>query len=109
MQNKCIRFCLKLDKTLHISLAEFRSINWLPTKGRVHQQINAITFKFINKKCPFYLNEIFEFAPHCKIDPRNSFVKLKHPFCKTNTEQKTLSYVGPSLGSNLSETFIKNE
>ena len=28
MQNRCIRFCLKLDKIQHISLAVFRSINW---------------------------------------------------------------------------------
>ena len=27
MQNKCMRLCLRLDKTQHISLAEFRSIN----------------------------------------------------------------------------------
>ena len=79
MQNKCIRFCLRLDKMQHKSFAEFRSINWLPTKERVNQRINATTFKFVNKNCAFYLNEIFEFAPHCRIDTRNSFAKLKHP------------------------------
>ena len=69
--NKCIRFCLRLDKIQHISLADFRSINWMSTKERVHQCINAITFNFLNKSCTFYLNEIFEFAPNCKIDSRN--------------------------------------
>ena len=107
MQNKCIRFCLRLDEMQHISLAEFRLINWLPTKERVHQCINAITFKFVNKNYPFYLNVIFEVAPHCKIDTRNSFAKLKHPFRKTNTGQKTLSYIGPSLWNNLPETIKK--
>ena len=107
MQNKCIQFCLRLNKMLHISLAEFRSINWLPTKERVHQCINAISFKFVNKNCPFYLNEIFEFAPHCRIDTRNSLAKLKHPFRKTNTGQKTLSCIGPSLWNNLPETIKK--
>ena len=28
---------------------------------------------------------------------RNRFAKLKHPFRKTDTGQKTLSYTGPSL------------
>ena len=42
MQNKRIRFCLSLNKMQHISLAKFRSINWLPTKERVHQCLNAI-------------------------------------------------------------------
>ena len=107
MQNKCIRFCLRLDKMQHISLTEFRSINWLPTKERVHQCINAITFKFVNKNYPFYLNEIFEFAPHCRIDRRNSFAKLKHTFRQTDTGQKTLSYTGTSLWNNLPETTKK--
>ena len=48
MQNKCIRFCLRLHKMQHISLTEFRLINWLPTEERVHQCINAITFNFVN-------------------------------------------------------------
>ena len=95
MQNKCIWFFLRLDKMYHKCLTEFRSINSLPTKKRVHQCINAITFKFANNN--FYLNEIFELAPHCRIATRNSFAKLKHPFRKANTGQKTLSSIGPSL------------
>ena len=97
----------RLDNMQHIPLAEFRLINWLPTKERVQQCINAIAFKFVNKNCPFYLNEIVEFAPQYIIDTRNSFAKLKHPFYKTNTGQKTLSYIVPSLWNNLPET-IKN-
>ena len=34
-QNKWIRFCLRLDKTHHISEEDFRLINWLPTSKRV--------------------------------------------------------------------------
>ena len=96
-----------LDKMQHVSLTEFRSINQLPTTERVHQYINAIIFKFAYNNCPIYLNGIFEFAPHCRIDTGNSFAKLKHPFRKTNTGQKTLSYIGPSLWNNLPETIKK--
>ena len=106
MQNKCTRFCLRLAKMQHISLTEFRSINCLPTKERIHQFINAVTSKFVNNNCP-HLNEIFDFALHYKIDTRNSFVRLKHPFRKTNTGQKTLSYIGPSLWNNLLEPHKK--
>ena len=42
MQNKCMWFCLRLDKMV-----------WLPTKERVYQCINAIIFKFVNKKLSF--------------------------------------------------------
>ena len=107
MQNKCMRYCLRLDKMQHISLTEIRSINWLPTKERAHQCINAITFRFVIKNCPFYLNEIFEFAPHCKIDTKNKFAWLKHPFRKTSTGQNTLLYLGPSLWNNLTEPIKK--
>ena len=107
MLNKYIWFCLRLDKMQHISLTGFRSINWLPTKERVHQCINAITFKFVNNNCPFYLNEIFEFAPHCRKGTRNRLAKFRHPFRKANTGQKTLSYIGPSLWNNLPETIKK--
>ena len=57
-QNKCIRFCLRLDKMHHISEEDFRLINWLPTSKRVDQYINTITFKFVNNTCPYYLKEI---------------------------------------------------
>ena len=35
MQNKYIWFSLRLGKMHHISLMEFRSINWLPTKKKM--------------------------------------------------------------------------
>ena len=38
IQNKCIRFSLKLDK-MH---QDFRLINWLPNSKRVDQYINTI-------------------------------------------------------------------
>ena len=67
-QNKCIRFCLKLDKRYQISSKEFESINLLPVNKRVHQSINAITFKFVINACPHYLNEVYEYAPQCRAE-----------------------------------------
>ena len=45
LQNKCIRFCLQLDKMSHISQKEFETINWLPIKERYNQCVNSIAFK----------------------------------------------------------------
>ena len=64
---------------------------------------NVITFKFINNTCPYYLKEIFEYAPHCRIETRNKFTKLKIPFRKTNIGQKPISFVGASLWNSLPE------
>ena len=92
MQNKCIRFCLALDKMHQTSEEEFSLINWLPASKRVDQYINNNTFKFANSTCLYYMEEIFEFAPHYRIDTRNKFAKLKIPFRKTNMGQKAISF-----------------
>ena len=109
MQHKCKIFCLRLDKMPHISEEDFRLMNWLPTSKRVDQCINAITFKFVSNTCPYYLKEIFEFAPHCRTDTRNKFAKLKTPFRKTNMRQKAISFVGPSLWNILPELIKKTD
>ena len=75
-QNEWIRFCLRLGKMHIISEEDFRLINWLPASKRVEQCINNITFKFVNNTCRYYLEKVFEFAPHCRIDTRNKFAKL---------------------------------
>ena len=48
-QNKCIRFCLQLDKMTHISHKEFETLNWLPVTERFNQCINSIVFKYISQ------------------------------------------------------------
>ena len=100
-ENKCISFCVKLDKRHHISTKEFESINWLPVYIRVHQCINAITFKFVDNACSHYLNEVYEYVPQCRIESRIDFAKLKVLFRKTNMVQKGLSYIGLSLWNNI--------
>ena len=56
-QNKCIRFCLQLDKMSHISQKEFKAINWL--KERYNQCVNSIVFTYFDNQCPHYLTEVF--------------------------------------------------
>ena len=106
-QNKCIRFGLKLDKRHHIPRKEFESISWLPVYKRVHRWKNAVTFKFANGACPCYLIEVYQYAPQCKIKSRSNFAKLKVPFRESNIREKGLSYIGPSLWSNLPRSMKK--
>ena len=61
-QNKCIRYCLQLDKMTHISKSEFETLNWLPVKDRFNQSINSVVLKCFTKQCHSYLNEVFELA-----------------------------------------------
>ena len=60
LQNKCIRYCLKLDNRAFIGADEFKEINWLPAKERVSQCICLNIFKFFNNMAPDYTSEIFQ-------------------------------------------------
>ena len=80
MQNKCTRFCLQLDKISTISHKELKDLNWLPVITRFEQSVISIALKFINGNSPYYLNEVFQFAPEGNISLRNDFLKLKLPF-----------------------------
>ena len=98
-QNKCIRFCLQLNKMTHISHKEFETLNWLPVSERFNRCINLIVFKNVNDQCPNFLKEVFQTAPKNNIQIRGSFPKLKCPFLKTNAGQMALSYIGPTIWS----------
>ena len=90
----------------HISEEEFKLINWLPTSKRVDQCINTITNNIVNSTYPYYLNEIFKFAPHCRIGTKDNFSKLKNPFRKTNMGQKAISYIGSSIWNSLPDSIM---
>ena len=49
-QNKCMRFCLRLDKLKHIYHEEFERLNWLPVTYRFKQCVISIVFKYFNKQ-----------------------------------------------------------
>ena len=61
-QNKCVRFCLNLDKMAHISQNEFEKLNWLSISDRINQYILLTTFKFVNDIGPNYMNKVFQWA-----------------------------------------------
>ena len=51
-QNKCISFCLQLDKMSDTSQKEFEIINWLPINERYNRCVNSIVFKYFDNQCP---------------------------------------------------------
>ena len=106
-QNKCVRFCLNLDKMAHISQNEFEKLNWLPISDRINQCILSTTFKFVNDMGPNYLNEVFQWAAESNRTLRNDYLKLKHPFRKTTAGQNSLSFLGPSKWNKLPESTKK--
>ena len=96
-QNKCICFCLQLDKLKHISHEEFERLNWLPATCRLEQCVSSIVLKYFNEQCPNYLNEVFDVAEEGNFQSRSSSQKLKCPFRKTNNGQYAFCYIGPTF------------
>ena len=55
-QDKCIRFCLQLDKMSRICVNQFLKLNWLNVYDRYLQFIASDIFKFYNNQGPDYFN-----------------------------------------------------
>ena len=104
-QNKCIRFCLKLNDKSSIKSEDFEKKNWLPIHDRVSQCSLCSIYKFFIKNCPKYFDEIYVPLETNGVHTRSSYQKLNVPHRKTNVGQKALSYVGPSLWNNLNKTL----
>ena len=105
MQNKCIRFCLKLGKRTHIGAKEFENLNWLPVEQRFHQCLCVNTFKFFNDICPMYLRDIFLPTEHTHIGTRASTRKLNQPLRKSKYGQRSISFLAPNKWNCLPENF----
>ena len=82
-QNKCIRFCLQLDKRSKIRIKEILQLNWLNGHDRYLQFIVDDIFKFLNDQCPDYFNEIFCPVGENSVITCSSNKKL--PFRKSKT------------------------
>ena len=104
-QNKCIRLCLNLPPRSHIDPSRFRKINRLPVCDRVEYGIANTVFKYWNRIVPGYIHEIFK-PSLCRYSTRSQMA-LDIPLLKTNTGQKSLSFLGPKIWSNIGPS-IKN-
>ena len=93
-QNKCIRFCLQLDKRSKICVKEFLRLNWLHIHDRYLQFIVSDIFKFQHNQCPSYFDELFCPVGENGIITHSCSKKLKLAFRKTKLEIQSLSCVG---------------
>ena len=103
MQNKCVRFCLRLHNRSHIGSEEFQKINWLPVEERFRQCAITQTYKFLNKQSPQYMSELFICVENDRRMTRASLHKLYQPCRKSTQGQRSLSYLGPSIWNSLNE------
>ena len=72
----------------HFSEEDFKTINWLPVDQRVQQSLNVTVFKYVNKACPYYMKEVFEYASQGRISSIDNCAKLKVPFRNTTMGRK---------------------
>ena len=77
-QNRCIRFCLKLNDRSSIKSKYFEKINWLPIHERVSQCSLYSIYKSFTKNCPNYFDEIYVPLENNGVHTR-SYQKLNVP------------------------------
>ena len=98
-QNKSICFWLNLPPRSHIDPSHFRKINWLPVSDRAEYCIANTVFKYWNGIVPGYIHEMFK-PSLCRYSTRSQMA-LDIPLRKTNTGQKSLSFLGPKIWSKI--------
>ena len=96
--NKCICFYLNLLPESHIDPSHFRKINWLLVSNTVYCTANT-AFKHWNGIVLAYIYDMFK-PSLCKYSAR-SLIALDIPLEKTNTGQKSLSFLGPKIWSKI--------
>ena len=80
-QNKCIRFCLKLNDRSSIKSKNFEKIHWPPIHGRVSQCSLCSVYIFVTRNCPNYFDEIYVPLKINEIHTHSSYQKLdKKPY-----------------------------
>ena len=55
------------------------------------------------------MNEVFRPAENIRINTRNSYLKLSHPFQKASTGQNGLSYIRPAIWSRIPKILKKTK
>lgn len=68
----------------------------------------ASVFKFYNKKCPNYMNELY-IVDQNNINTRSSYLKLSPTSRKTTQGQRSLSYVAPSVWNKLPQKIKETQ
>ena len=96
-QNKCIRFCLKLNDRSSIKSEDFEKINWLSTHERISQCSLCSIYNFFVKNCPNYFDEIYVPLETNGAHTHSSYQKLNFPLRKTNVGQKAFLYCSLAL------------
>ena len=106
-ENKCIMFCLQLDKRSKIRVKEFLQLNWLNVHDRYLQFIVSDIFKFQNDQCLDYFAEFFCPIGESGVMTRSSNKKLKLILCGTDTWNSLLENLKSSTSVNFFKHYIK--
>ena len=93
----------------YVSNEHYEKLNWLPINQKFKQCVTSTMFKFVQNKCPAYMNEGSRSAENLRINTRNSYLKLNHPFRKTNTRKNSLSSIKPAIWNRIPKIFKKTK
>ena len=90
VQNKCVRFCLKLNDRSSIKSKDFEKINWLRIHERASQCFLCSVCKFLTKNCPNYFDETYVPLEINGVHTRSSYQKIVCSSSKNKCWAKSL-------------------
>ena len=97
VQNRCIRYCLQLDKRSQVRV---KKITGSPSLKDLISTF-VLRFLFFFRKLVLYIFMIYRQSGQNWANTRSSVLKLKHPLRNTCSVQKKLLYLTPTVRNSL--------
>ena len=94
-----------MNNRAHVGQKEFEKIIWLPVNDRFKQVIIPMSFKFCNNTTPPYMNDVFKPVGQPNTTTRASLLKLNQALRRANHGQNNISYIGPIIWINLTNSL----
>ena len=108
-KSKWIRFFLKLQCRKNISNEHFQKLNWPPINQRFKECVTSTVFKFVQNKCPAYMNEVFRSTENIRKNTKNNYLKVKPSFSKNQYRAKRLVLYWTCYLEQNSRNFEENQ
>ena len=99
MQKRICR--ILLNDYASSSLEILRKVGVLTVEEQVELNILCLVYKCLYSHVPEGLKDLFQLADSGQSNLRNSSLKLKVPFSRTETRKRAISFAGPASWNNL--------
>lgn len=107
VQKACIRFCLGMERRIHIGLNYFEKNNWLPVNDIADQCLKMTTYNFKNFLTIsfIYVRYIYTLNSSPVVRTRRSLNNFIEPIFVKDISRKSISYLGSKIWNDLDKNI----